>query len=142
MICLDFHHSSPFFNRPISTAKISPAAPGFGGACGLLPLVLHWASLPYRPALIHDFLAHRFPSLPQELLRNGSVAALKQGFLSAAAEGRRQWQQWRRQQGETLPVDWQMPNSSLEAAVQKKLEEAGCTIGSYRLWLLGGWINE
>lgn len=36
----------------------------------------------------------------QELLRNGSVAALKQGFLSAAAEGRRQWQQWRRQHGE------------------------------------------
>lgn len=119
-----------------------PAAPGFGGACGLLPLVLHWASLPYRPALIHDFLAHRFPSLLQELLRNGSVAALKQGFLWAAAEGRRQWQQWRRQHGETLPVDWQMPNSSLEAAVQKKLEEAGCTIGSHRLWLLGGWINE
>eukprot|EP00435_Cladocopium_sp_Y103_P066031 s1517_g28.t1 len=30
-----------------------PAAPDFGGACGLLPLVLHWASLPYRPVTWH-----------------------------------------------------------------------------------------
>lgn len=47
----------------------------------------------------------------KELLMNGSMAEIKQGFLLAAAEGRSQWQQFRRTMGEA-PAYPRLPNAS------------------------------
>ena len=47
----------------------------------------------------------------KELLMNGSMAEIKRGFLLAAAEGRSQWQQFRRTMGEA-PADPRLPSAS------------------------------
>lgn len=59
-----------------------------GGPCGLLPLVIHWASLPHRPRLIYEFLNTRFPNeLSLEVLRNGTGEQIAAAYRAAAARG-------------------------------------------------------
>lgn len=41
-----------------------PSDHELGGPCALMPLVIHWASLPWRPRLIYDFLSARSTRYP------------------------------------------------------------------------------
>eukprot|EP00913_Durusdinium_trenchii_P024044 g22582.t1 len=65
--------------------------------------------------------------------RNGSKAEIKDAFLAAGEEGRRQWHEFKTglQAEAGLPAVWRMP-SSLEASVQDHLDDAACN------WLLLG----
>eukprot|EP00929_Paragymnodinium_shiwhaense_P015520 TRINITY_DN123623_c0_g1_i1.p1 TRINITY_DN123623_c0_g1~~TRINITY_DN123623_c0_g1_i1.p1 ORF type:complete len:622 (-),score=124.27 TRINITY_DN123623_c0_g1_i1:505-2370(-) len=109
-----------------------------GGPCGVLPLMLHWASLPHRPRLIYEFLSERFPeNLPLDVLVNGSVEELIAGFRGAAGEGLRALQRQLRLQAEQSGDGSEL----LIINGKSKLARRGaCNLGSELVWQLGGFV--
>ena len=114
----------------------------YGGPCALLPLVLHWASLPHRPALIYEFLHSRFPkSMPLQTLVNGTVQELATAYRAAAEEGRSSWHSFQRRYANIADF-WQMDSAHPTEAVQQRLDKAACNLGSQRLWTFGGYAES
>eukprot|EP00930_Biecheleria_cincta_P006229 TRINITY_DN107212_c0_g1_i1.p1 TRINITY_DN107212_c0_g1~~TRINITY_DN107212_c0_g1_i1.p1 ORF type:complete len:159 (+),score=11.29 TRINITY_DN107212_c0_g1_i1:36-479(+) len=116
----------------------------FGGPCALLPLMVHWASLPHRPRLIYDFLEARFPGdLTVELLANGSMEQLRAGYQAAAATGRRAWHAFlsSNQTQDALLSNYR--NSIVERILpaRPRLTAAACTLGSEHVWTVGGFTK-
>ncbi|CAJ1423331.1 unnamed protein product [Effrenium voratum] len=99
----------------------------FGGPCALLPLLLHWASLPHRPALIYEFLSFRFQALNLEVLVNGSAEHLDAAYRLAAEQGRSGWQNFLKKFPREVTAHWDTG------------KEGACNLGSERLWRMGGW---
>ena len=113
----------------------------YGGPCALLPLILHWASLPHRPALIYEFLSSRFPkSMPLDILVNGSAHELAIVYRAAAQEGRASWHSFLKRHA-NIADSWRMA-SEHHGPIHKKLDEAACNLGSWRLWLFGGYTDS
>eukprot|EP00927_Polykrikos_kofoidii_P001335 TRINITY_DN10485_c0_g1_i1.p1 TRINITY_DN10485_c0_g1~~TRINITY_DN10485_c0_g1_i1.p1 ORF type:complete len:600 (+),score=59.74 TRINITY_DN10485_c0_g1_i1:65-1864(+) len=97
----------------------------FGGPCGMLPLMVHWASLPYRPRLIYEFMSKRFPGeLPLALLTNGSADDLATAYKAAAAVGRAKWEH--------------------SKAIFPGLFSSGgaCSLSTARMWDRGGFTKN
>merc|ERR1712050_378666 len=96
-----------------------------GGPCALMPLMLHWASLPHRPRLIYDFMHYRFPDeLPLELLVNGSAEQLTTAYRAAAARGKTAFAE---RFSETSPA-----SGSTSGAL--RLFRSACQLGSASMW--------
>ncbi|CAE7353919.1 unnamed protein product [Symbiodinium necroappetens] len=113
----------------------------YGGPCALLPLILHWASLPHRPALIYDFLNSRFPkSMPLDILVNGTAHDLAIVYRAAAQEGRASWHSFLKRHA-NIADSWRMA-SQHDGPIHKKLDDAACNLGSWRLWLFGGYTDS
>ena len=111
----------------------------YGGPCALLPLMLHWASLPHRPALIYEFLSHRFPnSMPLEVLVNGTTQEVATAYRAAADEGRKSWHSFLRRYADFASI-WRVHPEHMDEPAQQKLDAAACNLGSQRIWLLGGY---
>eukprot|EP00747_Dinoflagellata_sp_TGD_P108074 gnl/TRDRNA2_/TRDRNA2_170309_c4_seq4.p2 gnl/TRDRNA2_/TRDRNA2_170309_c4~~gnl/TRDRNA2_/TRDRNA2_170309_c4_seq4.p2 ORF type:complete len:223 (+),score=24.34 gnl/TRDRNA2_/TRDRNA2_170309_c4_seq4:778-1446(+) len=110
-----------------------------GGSCALLPLVLHWASLPWRPRLIYDFMHRRFPNeLPMSVLVNGSAEEIAAAYRAAGARGLREWQNFRKLSNEEMSgIVWPKPFD----AFTERLEAFACNIGSNRMWSAGGFTR-
>lgn len=110
-----------------------PPDDDLGGPCALLPLIVHWASLPWRPRLIYEFLNARFPDeLPLALLANGSAVELASAYRAAGARGRAAWRRFLELPAARRAIDWAGGGLS-------RLGEAACNLGSSRMWVAGGF---
>lgn len=111
-----------------------------GGPCALLPLIVHWASLPWRPGLIYEFLHARFPrELPLDLLSNGTAEALTAAYRAAGARGREIWNQFvALHPALRASVSWPAARGNTSA----QLERAACNLGSARMWEAGGYTRR
>ncbi|CAE8638279.1 unnamed protein product [Polarella glacialis] len=111
----------------------------FGGPCGLLPPVIHWASVHHKPQLIYDFLATRFPEeLPLDLLVNGTSKELAVAYRKAGDTGRAAWQRFVESSEGSQVLD----HARSGALTSSWLDSGACGLTSARMWGLGGFRNK
>lgn len=121
-------------HRAYADAWMPPDA-ALGGPCAMLPLMVHWASVPHRPRLMYEFVNARFPQqLPLHVLANGSSEEIAQAYRAAAAWGSTLWREFlKRPRAAALFASWgQSSDAPLPSA---------CNVGSGRLWVSGGWAR-
>mmetsp|Transcript_25903 Transcript_25903/g.72873 ORF Transcript_25903/g.72873 Transcript_25903/m.72873 type:complete len:599 (+) Transcript_25903:227-2023(+) len=122
-------------HRAYMDAWIPPDA-DLGGPCAFMPLMIHWASVPFRPRLIYEFLNARFPKdLPMHVLVNGTAEELARAYRSAGLWGNSVWRNFVEQpRAQKLLESWGHNTSAPP--------RSGCNFGTTRMWKTGGFARN